>query len=82
MWKLGKHCPFQAGGETGKLPASRKPAIFLVRRAVSAGGDEAGGFAAGLGAFWGWGLRLGAGSIADPTPPVCPRPVPANRRPP
>lgn len=42
---------------------------------------QGGGFAAGLGAFWGWGLRLGAGSIADPTP-VGPRPAPANRHPP
>lgn len=63
MWKLGKHCPFQAGGETGKLPASRKPAIFLVRRAaVSAGGDEAGrGVCSGFGSILGLGAEVGSG---------------------
>lgn len=24
MWKLGKHCPFQIGGEIVKLPVNRK----------------------------------------------------------
>lgn len=44
MWKLGKHCPFQAVGEIVKLPINReKKEIFLVNRvAISSGGEMLG----------------------------------------